>query len=453
MNYSRVEFLVLFALFAALYWWIRSHRQRLLLLLAGSFAFYASGTAADLPVLLMVIAITYGAGLAIGRWDRRANTIAAVAVTLLVADLAAFKYSAFIAESLPSGMLALPTLLVPLGISFFTFEAIAYIIDLKRGMTDVERSPLNVALYIAFFPHLIAGPIMRADDLIPQLKRYVVWDTARFVSGVELLVEGLVKKRLLADPVGLIADAVFAAPATVGTPGAWIGVLAYTVQIYADFSGYTDMARGMARILGLELPKNFNGPYVAHSVSDFWQRWHITLSTWLRDYLWIPLGGLRHGRFRPYYTVFLTMLIGGLWHGAGWTFVAWGAYQGAWLAFERRWRWSDRLPRWLAIATTLFIIVNSWVLFRSQSFDAVWSLLNAMYVPHHGWLPTRRDIAYTLGAFVLIVGAMAVQRARPQIADALRQPSIGRGLMYGTLAAAAIIAAPTTTVPFIYFRF
>jgi alginate O-acetyltransferase complex protein AlgI len=448
--YSSPEFLLLFPFFCALYWLIRG-RWRLPFLLLASFGFYVYGEPAGLPLLLVVITLVYLTGLLLERYPARAAAIAVVSIAALLAILGYFKYLGFFASVLG---FAVPDVFLPLGLSFFTFEAIAYIADVRRGVTTVERSPLRVALYIALFPHLISGPIMRANDLFPQLRQRISWHLPIFTSGLQLFVEGFVKKVVIADRAAVVADRVFAAPNEMSTIAAWLGALAYTVEIYGDFAGYTDMGRGIARMLGLELPLNFNAPYAATSISDFWRRWHISLSSWLRDYLYISLGGSRHGHIRTYANLIATMLLGGLWHGAGWTFVVWGGYHGALLALERRFPRLMTLPPPLGGALTLWLVINGWVLFRARSAQVALEMYRAMYLPRGGESPGLVYAVATIVFFVIVVGAMWAKRA----AVAARLPRIvgwRRGTAYGLLAGATLTVLALTAAPrpFIYFRF
>ena len=452
MNYSTLDFLLAFPLFCALFWAIRSRHGRLIALLAASLLFYVYGEPSGLPLLLATIALAYAAGILVAASPRHAGLIVAGAVAVLLLDLAAFKYAGFIGSLV--GAQPLPvSAVIPLGISFFTFEAIAYLVDLKRGVTTAERSPLRLGLYVAVFPHLISGPIMRPNDILPQLRADRRFDLALFVSGIELFIEGFVKKRLIADTAGIVVDHVFGAPASASTLAAWTAALAYTIQIYGDFAGYTDMGRGIARMLGLELPVNFRSPYTATSIGDFWRRWHITLSSWLRDYLYIPLGGNRHGRTRMYASLLITMLLGGLWHGAGLTYVVWGGYHGMLLAVERAWPIRMRIPKLVAGALTLFLVINGWVLFRARDFAIFSQMLNAMYQPRAGTSLPPSQVLLVLLAFVLVVALMVVQRLRPATIEGMRRPDALRGVAYGLAAAAVLLAAPTAAQPFIYFRF
>ena len=452
MIYSSAEFLVLFPLFALLYWRSPAGWRNPMLFIA-SLAFYAYGEPRGIPLLLVVILLAYLSGLALARYPRRSGAIAALSVAGSVAILGIFKYAAFVGDA--TGLPLPRDLILPLGLSFFTFESIAYVIDIKRGVTTADRSPLRVALYISLFPHLISGPIMRAQQLIPQLKRRIDWQLPLFISGLQLFVQGFVKKVVVADRAAVVADQVFAGPADMSTFAAWLGALAYTVQIYGDFAGYTDMGRGIARMLGLELALNFDAPYAARSVSEFWRRWHISLSSWLRDYLYIGLGGNRRGALRTYANLMITMLLGGLWHGAGWTFVLWGGYHGALLAIERRFPQLQRVPAWLGNAVTLFLVINGWVLFRARDAAVAVAMYRAMYIPRVGEAPNTPYTLVTLAMFIAVVGAMVLKRHAPDRLATLWDGGIARGLAYGAVAGVTVLVLFATNGqrPFIYFKF
>ena len=453
MTYSSIAFLLAFPTYFALHWAIRARTARLVALCLASFAFYAYGEPRGLPLLFGVIVATYVLGLAMSRWPDRAPLIVGIGVALLIGNLAFFKYSAFLLGLV--GAAGPTSVFLPLGLSFFTFEAIAYLVDLKRGVTTVERSLLRLALFIGVFPHLISGPIMRPNDLIPQLKRRLELRMPVFLSGLQLFVEGLIKKRLIADPAGSVADRIFAAAAGPGSAAAWTAALAYTVQIYGDFAGYTDMGRGVARMLGLELPLNFNAPYAASSITDFWRRWHISLSSWLRDYLYIPLGGNRGGSARTYVNLIVTMLLGGLWHGAGLTFVAWGGYHGMLLALERSTRWPERVPVAVSGIVSLVLVINGWVLFRARDFGRALDFFHAMYVPRPGDIPAAGDLVVTFGLFATVVGAMVLARVAPKVVTRAHEPSTWTGWAYGAAAGVGLVFVflDTAPEPFIYFRF
>ena len=282
---------------------------------------------------------------------------------------------------------------LPVGVSFFTFQAISYVVDVKRRLVE-PASTIDVAVYLSFFPHLVAGPIVRAREFLPQLATPRDPNHVAVGSGLALIGLGLVKKVVIADYLArTVVDPVFAVPQSYHGADVLLAAYAYTAQIYCDFSGYTDMAIGLALLLGFVFPQNFRSPYRSLGFRDFWRRWHMTLSRFLRDFLYIPLGGNRKGKWKTYRNLFLTMLLGGLWHGAAWTFVLWGAFHGAGLCLEhgfaRQW---ERVPKWLRWFVTFHLVVLGWIMFRAQSLSLFWATL-------HRHLPRRRaDVVDRAGA-------------------------------------------------------
>ena len=364
-------------------------RRNLFLLLA-SYAFYAWWDPRFVVLMLFASAVNYGCGRAIAgdpARGRRATVALAVSAVASLGLLGFFKYCMFVEGNLNRLILlfgadALPMLKItlPVGISFYIFQSLSYPIDVYRGVSPPVRSFWDFACFVSLFPQLIAGPIVRYNTIADQLvDRTHTLD--KFSSGVALFILGFAKKIMLANAVGNVADAAFAAEAPCAVD-AWFGVTAYAFQIYFDFSGYSDMAIGLGRMLGFEFPRNFDSPYHSQSITEFWRRWHISLSTFLRDYLYIPLGGNRKGPRRTYVNLAVVMLLGGLWHGANWTFVLWGGYHGALLAFER---WLGKrsvyawCPRPVRIAITFVLVLISWVLFRSETLTDAVRYLAAMF--------------------------------------------------------------------------
>jgi alginate O-acetyltransferase complex protein AlgI len=367
-------------------------------LLAASLAFYAMWDFAFLFLLLGSIATNFLAA----HWIAAARTGSArlpMAVAANLALLGFYKYAGFLTanvEALLALRLDVPAVLLPLGISFFTFEQIAYLVDVRRG-TPPERNPVRYGLFVAFFPRLVAGPILRFSELMPQLPatgrlRINAQDAA---VGLTIFAIGLAKKTLLADGVAPYANEGFAAAASgpVDLFVAWGAVLAYTMQLYFDFSGYSDMAIGIARLFGLRFPQNFASPYRACGIVEFWRRWHITLSRFLRDYLYIALGGNRRGVLRRYSNLMLTMVLGGLWHGASWSFVAWGALHGTYLLINHAWRtlrgpasttWPARVGAW---TLTMLAVMVAWVFFRATDLGTAFGMLAGMAGQHGASLP------------------------------------------------------------------
>src|SRR3954463_3013367 len=356
MLFPTVEFALFFPVVLALSWLLMP-RQALWkpFIIVASYVFYGYASW-RFCLLLAAITLANQAGaklIARTQVERARSAILAVAVAFDLGVLAVFKYYAFFVENVDRalGPMSLPlpllTIALPVGVSFFTFQAISYAVDVKRRLVE-PASMIDVAIYLSFFPHLVAGPIVRAREFLPQLAE--PRDPARVAvgSGIALIALGLVKKLAIGDTLAReIVDPVFAVPDAYGAPDLWLGAYAYTAQIYCDFSGYTDMAIGLALLLGYVFPQNFRSPYRATGFQDFWRRWHMTLSRFLRDFLYIPLGGNRKGRWKTYRNLLLTMLLGGLWHGAAWPFVLWGGFHGTCLCVEHAWRGRVRFPAWL----------------------------------------------------------------------------------------------------------
>jgi alginate O-acetyltransferase complex protein AlgI len=375
-------------------------------LLAASLFFYGWWDYRNLFIIVPSIAVNYAIGAAIGearanRQSLRASILTGLGVAANLAAIGYFKYVGFLTSALAglTGLdLAVRDVLLPLGISFFTFQQIKFLVDRRAGVAP-QPPPLHYALLVSFFPHVIAGPIVNYDELLPQFKKPSLFTLkpGLMTDGVAFFLLGLAKKVVLADQFGVYANEGFAAVAQghgLSLFAAWAAALAYTLQLYFDFSGYSDMAFGLARMFGLQFPINFNSPYKATNIIDFWRRWHITLSRFLRDYLYIPLGGNRYGTPRRYANLLVTMLLGGLWHGAGWTFVFWGGLHGVYLLVNHAWHGFRRLigfppgapsrgGLWLGRALTLLCVVIGWVFFRADSFASALSLLHGM-AGHNG---------------------------------------------------------------------
>jgi D-alanyl-lipoteichoic acid acyltransferase DltB (MBOAT superfamily) len=407
-------------------------------LLAASLIFYAWWNPPDLPFLLTSIALNYTLALTLHRVEdpgvRRTLTAAGIGANLLF--LGYYKYAAFAAETLTAVVgVSWPThhRPLPLGISFFTFQQIVFLVDAYRHHR-LRTGPLRYATGVAFFPHLLAGPIVRYSQLMPQFSRRRILrpDAMLIAQGVTVFAIGLVKKVIVADSVAQFVPVPFGAAAAghhLTLVEAWAAALSYTFQIYFDFSGYSDMAIGLALLFGIRLPINFDSPYKAAGIIDFWRRWHITLSAFLRDYVYIPLGGGREGTARRYRNLMITMVLGGLWHGAAWTFVAWGALHGIYLLINHGWRAIGlRPPRPLVWSTpraargvTFLAVVVAWVLFRAPSMEAAIDIMRAMAGGYGLALPRSwiAPLAARLGVAVpawLGVGGMGTLGGTPQLA-------------------------------------
>lgn len=381
-----------------------SHRLASLWLASASLFFYGWWDVRFVSLLLASIVFNYSAGYLIAKQSTRISLpprlllISALTVNLLL--LGYFKYANFFVEnfnSLAGTQFAIETILLPLGISFFTFTQIAFLVDTYQGKVK-EFNFIHYTLFVTYFPHLIAGPVLHHKEMMPQFAKkdacQLNWDN--IAVGLTIFVLGLAKKVLLADSVAEYATAVFNFVATGGQPmffEAWVGALAYSLQLYFDFSAYSDMAIGLSLLFNVQLPLNFNSPYKASSIIEFWRRWHMTLSRFLRDYLYIPLGGSHFGIGRRYINLMITMLLGGLWHGAGWTFIIWGGLHGVYLIINHSWRalklrmgWGDggKMSQLAATALTFLAVVVGWVFFRADSFSSALTLLRGM-VGLNGW--------------------------------------------------------------------
>lgn len=330
-----------------------------------SLFFYGYWDTRYLPLLLGSILFNY--------WCARHRRLLLFGVVANLALLAYYKYANFF---LPGHGWEI---ILPVGISFFTFTQIAYLVDCYRGGTGEYRL-VHYTLFVSYFPHLIAGPVLHHKEMMPQFDRLPRFDMADIGIGLSIFVVGLAKKVLLADPISVLVAPVFAPGAQPQLVEAWIGMLAYTFQLYFDFSGYSDMAIGLSRLFGVRLPLNFDSPYKAANISDFWRRWHMTLSRFLRDYLYVPLGGNRHGTLSRYRNLMLTMLLGGLWHGAGWTFVVWGALHGVYLVVQHGWQalTGSSTPSWWGRWLTLLAVMIAWVVFRAPDLATAGEVLQGL---------------------------------------------------------------------------
>ncbi len=463
MLFPSIQFGIFFPIVLALSWLLMSRPTlwKPFILLA-SYVFYAAASPIFCLLLAGVTLWNDAAARVIFRAPdaRRRAWICRVAVAGDLLLLGVFKYYTFfvssVARSLHTLGLGMPlpllTIALPVGISFFTFQAISYTVDVKRGLIEPARL-IDTAVYLSFFPHLIAGPIVRAREFLPQLARPRDSEHVAVSSGLMLIGLGLVKKVVIADYLGrTVVDPVFGVPQAYHAPDVLLAAYAYTAQIYCDFSGYTDIAIGLALLMGFVFPLNFDSPYRATGFRDFWRRWHMTLSRFLRDFLYIPLGGSRGSKLATYRNLLITMVLGGLWHGAAWTFVLWGAYQGVGLIIEHIAGGRFRLPGWLRWFCTFHLIVLGWVMFRAQSLGLTWSFLSRLGSPGAATLvsvPVLVAIAVAIGPQLL--------PARPWHAlqdwvGGLRPVILGPVLAVVILFVAATV--PSQGVPpFIYFRF
>jgi D-alanyl-lipoteichoic acid acyltransferase DltB (MBOAT superfamily) len=463
MLFNSSEFAVFLLVTLAVYfggirrrWW----RARKTFLVVASYVFYMSWNPAFGLLLFGSTVVDYVMGLLLDRTRHPVGRRGLLAVSLVfnLGVLGYFKYGSFIAENVVhlfgvTGVTALDVLL-PVGISFYTFESLSYTVNVYRGERAC-RSFLDFALFLSFFPHLVAGPIVRPQQFLPQLATAPVVAGPQIERALARIAQGLLKKVLLADLLGVYVDQVWSNLDLYPAGNVALAFYAYAFQIYFDFSGYTDIAIGVAQLFGLWLPENFARPYLARNPREFWQRWHISLSTWLRDYLYVSLGGNRGTRLRTYVNLFLTMLLGGLWHGAAWTFVVWGGYHGALLighrllsegrSVEARGAASTALRR----LATFHLVVFGWIVFRAPSMADVGLALGRLAVPGLEWVRAGNVALIVLTAAALLHLSPPAARVREWFATL---PPVVQGLTYSTASAIAFMLAPAGE-RFIYFQF
>ena len=488
MIFSSWLFAFFFIVVYGVYWALPGRRWRHPFLLIASYVFYMSWNFWLVTIIMGLTVFDFTVGLLLERVtvERKRKALLVASLVANLGVLAVFKYADFFVLSL-RGLLEsfglhtnLHTLsiILPIGISFHTFQTMSYTIDVYRGRLSAIRSLSDFALFVAFFPQLVAGPITRASHFLPQLATEKQFEWPRLESAIVLFMVGLTKKILIADQLATLVDPVFAEPARFVTRDLWLAMFCYGGQIYCDFSGYTDMAIATAAMLGFELPTNFISPYLATNLTDFWRRWHISLSSWLRDYLYIPLGGSRDGRLRTCRNLMITMLLGGLWHGASWTFVVWGGIHGAALMVGKAFkgRENDRLSRLarsgrlvLGWTLTLLVVHVAWVFFRCQPVlmpgaaepePAGVALQRATYFVTHLFVPANVENPRWLMdkvPVVVLLGLMAlmqvydewVRRGRPR----LRLPAPIAGVGYAAWIVALVLLSADNVNPFIYFQF
>ena len=502
MVFNSYEFALFLPIVLGLYWLLK-HRQQNLLLLVASYCFYGAWDYRFLGLMATSTITDYVVGrmLVATEDERRRKRIFFVSLAVNLGILGFFKYFNFFVDSGADLLNALgldahpPTLriLLPVGISFYTFHGISYTFDVYRREIEPVHHLLDFALFVSYFPQLVAGPIGRAQVQLPQFEHPRLrpsWEKVQ--SGVFLILLGLFKKIAIADALAPTVNSAFASPNRASSATLILSVYAFALQIYGDFSGYSDIARGTSRLFGIELLRNFDQPYLSRNITAFWRTWHISLSTWLRDYLYVPLGGNRKGRFATYRNLMITMLLGGLWHGAAWGFVVWGGLHGAYLCAHRLLtrtakrmapiggsdtddqgggtvpqaendqevraphtsappRFDFRRDFWPAFVT-FHIVCFAWIFFRATSFDQAVDVIR-------GILTLRRG-APSMDALILVgLGGLAIflidlhQRNRGSEAAILKEPAVLRGAVYGLLLAAVLVFSGGTPVPFIYFQF
>ncbi|MFK7802253.1 MAG: MBOAT family protein [Anaerolineae bacterium] len=472
MNFASLVFLQFISVVMLLLFVFKNDSVRKVILLVASYIFYGYWDYRFTALIFFSTIVDFFIGRALGQSEenelnenqRKWLLILSMCVNLGL--LGFFKYFNFFIDSanvvLSSGGWNVSNLniILPVGISFYTFQTMSYTIDIYRRRLAPAKSFLDFATFVAFFPQLVAGPIVRAIDFMPQLERGVVLDKDEIFAGIQIFIRGLFIKLVIADNLSLVVDQVYGAPDIYSSATVWLAAVAYSFQILCDFSGYSEMAIGLGRMMGLTLPQNFNLPYTSISITEFWRRWHISLSTWLRDYLYIPLGGNRKGVRRTYINLMLTMLLGGLWHGASWNFVIWGFLHGLYLAVERLFDLGNftksgetwRSPKvWLQACTVFIIVTLTWVFFRSPSFDVTLLVFNKLlFLDSFGiqWF-YRPALLVIPTAFI---GSFVVRRFDIKYPILNIQQAYAPAVLFLQLATVFFLA-PTNASPFIYFQF
>lgn len=459
-------FIIVLSVYAAIY---RNNLSRTIFLLGFSLFFYYKSSGIFVLLLIATLILVYIlTRIMHGMKDKRHRKLMlGITVTTALGFLAYYKYTNFFIDSvnaLTGGEIGATDIFLPVGISFYTFQLLSYVIDVYRGDVAPEKDFLNYAFYISFFPQLVAGPIVRASLFLPQLKTKIKLDKVDIQRGFFLIMLGLFKKAVLADYVAQYNDIIF------GNPGNYSGfenlmaIYGYTLQIYCDFSGYSDIAIGIGLMMGFDLGINFNKPYQATSITDFWRRWHISLSSWLRDYLYIPLGGNRKGKYRTYINLFITMLLGGLWHGSSWKFVVWGSFHGIGLAFDKLWTKhvspnlkKSALRTAISWFVTFHFVVFLWIFFRAKDFNTAWVMINQVF--------SEMDWAYLqpfwevrqLFVIVLLVG-FAIHTIPSKLFPKMEKIYVNSHFIFKAIGFLVLIQLmiqlkSANVQPFIYFQF
>lgn len=464
MLFSSMTFVFMFLPIVCALYLMSNKRFHNPILLAASILFYAWGEPKYLAIMLLTILVNYAGALAVEKFNNHKKLWLILTIIVDLGFLIYFKYFNFIIDNINNlfhAHISALDVIMPIGISFYTFQALSYVIDVFRGDCKAQKDVYKLALYICLFPQLIAGPIVKYHDVAEQIEdREVNFDKVNL--GVKRFIIGLAKKMLIANTLGAIADKIFTQPADTFTPlVAWLGGISYTLQLYYDFSGYSDMAIGLGLIFGFHFMENFNYPYISKSITEFWRRWHISLSTWFKQYLYIPLGGNRISKNRTYINLGIVFLLTGIWHGASWNFVFWGLWNGFFIILEKMTGWhneTDKLSiKILKHLYTIFVFVLGWVMFRADNMTYAWTYLKNMF----GLVPVH-DITYKMIYYVdnveiitLIVGilcAMPIFKNMVYVENKAVKLAVNIWLLALFILSAASIAASTYN-PFIYFRF
>lgn len=462
MLFSSITFIFLFLPIVCLLYLLVKNKLRNYVLLFASILFYAWGEPKYLYIMLLTIIINYFGAVCLNRFQKYKKPILTATVLADLGFLVYFKYFNFIMRNISTLFTSdfnVVDVVMPIGISFYTFQAMSYLIDVYRGDVKVQKNILKLALYICLFPQLIAGPIVQYTDIKTQIDNRKE-NFEKVVYGIKRFILGLAKKVLIANTLGAIADKVFADVYGVQTSVAWIGAIAYSFQLFYDFSGYSDMAIGLGSIFGFKFSENFNYPYISKSITEFWRRWHISLSSWFKNYLYIPLGGNRKGVKHTYFNLFIVFFATGIWHGASWNFIVWGLWHGMFNIIEKLTGWHKKEGKKIAIIQhiyTLFVVLIGWVIFRADNLVLAEKYIKNMF----GLCMTKPlfNFAYYMDVIEIIMFIVAILCAMPIFKNFANKPKnkylhivLNIWIMILFILSISSIAASTYN-PFIYFRF
>lgn len=463
MLFVEFRFFIFFTAVFAITWLLKSNGQRKAFLLAASYVFYGAWDWRFLSLIIFSTLVDYilARRIEATQPDRKRKQYLTLSIITNLGMLGFFKYFGFFTDSFVvfSDMMGFSVnrvtldIVLPVGISFYTFQTMSYTIDVYRRKIAAEKSLLDVGFYVAFFPQLVAGPIVRAIDFLPQLARKREIKDVAFKALILLFIIGFIKKACISDNIAPYVDMVFEDPQAYSALSIRVAIMLYAAQIYCDFSGYTDMAIACAGLLGYHLPRNFNAPYLATSIIDFWHRWHISLSTWLRDYLYIPLGGNRYGSWHRYRNIMITMLLGGLWHGAAWTFVIWGGLHG--IALSANHLWNERVGKSLGIIAgwflTICIVCLCWIFFRSDTLSEALYLSGVYLMGDAKGADNFKALIIALPAILFFVHLVWYKYKLEDYFSKVN--NLLFSVLIGLLIALAVAFIPTGYKPFIYFQF
>ena len=462
MIFSSLTFLLLFLPITLLCYFIVPKKGKNIILLIFSLIFYAWGEPVYILLMLYSIFLNYACGLLMDKFEKARKHVLVFAVVVNLFLLGFFKYAGFVTESLNALLgnfgITLPVreIALPIGISFYTFQALSYIIDLYRGKFPIQKNIVNFALYITMFPQLIAGPIVRYESIEKELN-HRVFSMARFGQGALVLIEGLAMKVLLANQIGMLADELRGMSGSLSVTAAWLGTLAYFFQIYFDFAGYSTMAIGLGHMLGFTFCKNFDYPYLSTSITEFWRRWHMSLGTWFREYVYIPLGGNRVSALKHIRNILVVWTLTGLWHGAAWNFLLWGLYYGLLLLFEKYVFAKFKLPKPIGWIYTTVLVLIGWVLFSSENLFQCKQILGAMFGVGTVLFDTTALYYLVTGGFIFILCGICSTPLLKKLRNRLLGISVGRifiAVIYVALLALCILFLVVQNYnPFLYFRF